>query len=85
MKTKVNKEFIEAMQTRLDEKTSIYDGEDNPKNYKNLRGLTLINDIQEDSIKIEKAYALKNDSFAQEKLIDIANRCSMLWERLENQ
>jgi len=83
--TQVNKDFIKAKQVRLDEKSKEYDGEDNPKNYKNMDEIELWNLINDD---VQNVYLFlyvksRNKKLAIEKLVDISNRCGMLWERLE--
>jgi len=82
--TKVNKQFIEAMQKRIDGKPAEYDGADNPKNYKNMSEYELSRLIKKDAEQLFHNVLSNPDKFiAMEQCIDIANRCWMLWERLE--
>lgn len=79
----VNEKFIEAMQKRLDEKSREYDGENNPDYYKNMSAKDLIGIIYEDT---QCAFMCRDNlSVLNIKKIceDVANRCFMLWERLE--
>jgi hypothetical protein len=86
----VNKDFIKAMQKRLDEKEKIYTGE---LSYKNMLPETLWFRITEQT-KIPEVTLTPNEHqellvkkvFKDEtlkELVDIANLCWMLWERLE--
>ncbi len=92
MRDKINKQFIKGMQGRLNEKNEEYGGKDNPKNYRNLPSYALFemidNDVQElldyyDEMVSENLDSLEKENI-MEKLIDIANRCGMLWEKLKH-
>lgn len=77
--TNINKDFIKAMQERLDEKEKIYTGK---KNYKNM-SLERLSDRIGSTIGDfwRKFYCHKNTQVKKE-LIDLANFCWMLWEKI---
>lgn len=80
MTTKVNKEFLAAMQERLDEKEDVFTG---VLNYKEMTLYQLIGRLNEAGDKLLVLYKDEpNDTKLREKLIDLANFCWMLWERL---
>lgn len=79
--TKINKKFIEEMQSELDRKAPDYDGKDNPKNYKNMGVYELLDLIDGDVGYIGRTPSISKENFLK-KLIAIANRCWMIWERL---
>lgn len=89
--TKVNTKFIEEMQSELDRKSPEYDGENNPKYYKNMKVGELWNLICKDNedISIFMTAVDKGIMGVREhigkKLVAIANRCEMLWERLKEE
>ncbi len=76
---KVNKQFIIEMQKRLDEKDLIYGGEMNTRNYKNMDSSVLLHLINKD-IKCVYSDPLSEREY-RKKLVDIANRCGMAWEK----
>jgi len=88
--TKVNPEFIKEMQSELDRKAPEYDGKDNPKYYKNMKLKDLWNLIDRDrsDISIFMTAVDKGIMGVREhigkKLVAIANRCWMLWEKLND-
>jgi len=87
-KTIFNPKFLEACQKRLDEKSSEYDGEDNSKNYRNMCYWDLTQEIANDVCYIQSEFPFfPSMGCSKEKIqklcIDIASRCSMIWEKLE--
>ena len=85
--TKVNEKFIQAMQKRLDEKFSEYDGENNPKYYKNMPISSLNSCLYSQMVEYQRLMMqfreLDSLELVQKKLCNISNFCWMLWERLE--
>lgn len=89
MMTKVNKKFIEGMQAELDRKAPDFDGKHNPKFYENMQIADLWDLIDKDRMEVSlflgfnnrKAISVKK--YTRKKLIAIANRCWMIWEKLD--
>lgn len=78
--TKVNKKFIEAMQKRLDEKEKIFTEK---LNYKNMDLVYLRDNLIKAAINVDEGYVHEDDEKFKKELVDLANFCWMLWERLE--
>jgi len=78
---KVNKQFINGMQSELDRKKLDYGGKDNPANYRNMSEKNLFNIIRSD-IRYIDSNPLSTREY-RKKLIAIANRCWMIWEKFE--
>lgn len=90
MKIKLNVKFEKARQKRFDEKEPEYGGKDNPKNYKNMSIAELMQRIIKQGEVIDRlligrcvsfGMTSKNDILKKE-LVDTANFCGMLWEKL---
>lgn len=82
--TKVNEQFLEAMQKRLNEKEGVFVG---GLNYKNISVYGLSKLIFEDANilgwKTEPWRTMHSDDM-KKLCVDISNRCWMLWERLDS-
>jgi hypothetical protein len=81
--TEVNKQFIEACNTRLAEKEPFYGGDENPKNYKNMDEKDLVKDLFLDAGELDLYIGAADKPKLRKLCIDISNRCWMLWERLK--
>jgi hypothetical protein len=82
--TKVNEKFIEAMQKRLDEKEGTYIED---LNYKNMDLVQLNTRLYSKWMEYKNMMVgspLNKDEQMLKKLVDMANFCWMLWERLES-
>ena len=77
--TKVNKQFIKAMQIELDKKEKIFVGK---LYYKNMPEHALKNRLYEKMTDYFKFRLFWNRHALQNLLVHIANFCWMLWERL---
>ena len=80
MISKVNKNFVKEMQSELDRKSEEFDGKDNPKCYKNMSDGDLLALVSND-INYIYTNPVSTREY-QKKLIAIANRCGMIWEKL---
>ena len=76
--TEINKKFIEAMQKRLDKKDFGYFA--NTENYKNIEIHRLADSLGCAVGDFWRCFYTKREN---EKLLDLANLCWMMWERLE--
>jgi hypothetical protein len=75
--TKVNQDFIKAMQLRLDMKDGIYKDK---KNYKNMHIGALISRLNKTILNMNSVY--HEEDYLKE-LVDVANFCWMIWERVK--
>lgn len=80
---KVNRKFIKVCDQRIKEKEPEYGGKNNPLNYRNIGEGKLVELIYWDTFILK--HETHNVGFKQKLCIDIANRCSMLWEKLEEE
>ena len=77
---KLNEEFIEECNKRLAEKEKIYGGKGNPKNYTNMTDYELLYLILTDATLLQSCLFVGTKDEIKELCVDIANRCSMIWE-----
>ena len=75
--TEVNKDFIKAMQVRLDEKDPIYTGK---KNYKNMDIGALIDRLDETIKDMDSVHCTQD---YLKELVDVANFLWMIWESVK--
>ena len=85
----LNWEFIKARDARMQEKQKEYGGKDNPKNYKNMPYRDLLDRIDGTVKDLDLSYESEKLPFkkspftkTRKELLDAANLCQMLWERL---
>jgi len=84
---KLNPKLIEKCNDRIAEKESIYGGEDNPKNWRNMFEPDLMDLVGEDYDKLnyfiddETPIEISTEE-AQLLCVDMINRLGMIWEKL---